>query len=307
MLYGEGKRLQMARSILPSSARVWAQREKRIKNKKVRHGVKQDLRRALFDEDFADNADLFREPSWSYYVRERQGADKLNHFEKWAVEITRHIDEVDGRRAYIRSVLPPGLIGWHAMSHLDRYNEFLSNPFAYGRVPGEPSWRDRSNSNKRAQEERRQREYEERVDVLSEITKAPGGHRLLNRYLIQKHRRVEWVISGEKTPECPSGSYLEYVGPERPRLLRGLGDIEDFLEDLRKAAIAPAIKVPLYTDVQNRRIWGKDRSFRWENGKTTRENPDRHPEWVKAVNVFVAAWTEKRGDLTEVSKALGMR
>jgi hypothetical protein len=307
MMYGEEKRLQMARSILPSRARKRARDEKRAKNQRVRHGVKQDLRRCMFDEDFADEADLFREPSWSYYVRERQEADKLAHFEKWAIEITKDIAAVDGRRAYIRALLPPGLIGWHAMSHLDSYDEFQPNPFAYGRVPGEPSGRQRSQIYKQERKERKRKEYEERVEALAEIVKTPGGHRLLNRYMIQTHKMVEWSFFGEVTPARPTGLYTECVGPKRPRLLRGLGDIEPFLKALRTAANAPALKVSPYLFVLERRVFGKGRAYRWEEVRTRRENPDHHPEWIQAVSAFLGAWARKFGDLNGIRQALQIR
>ena len=122
MYYGNEKVRQMARSILPSSrkgaARArWALRAAKKRN---RAEVRVELRKVLRDEDHeADNdVDLLAYPDAEIrrIVRDRRSADKLAHFEKWAVEVTADIVEPDGRLAKMRGVLPKGLIGDHAVN-----------------------------------------------------------------------------------------------------------------------------------------------------------------------------------------------
>lgn len=129
MYYGKDKTRQMVRSILPSTARKGARDAKRTLHKKNRAELAQKLTHLKGDAD-----DVIEEweygyddlehcwtprymPGYDVIVFDRRGSDKLNHFEHWAERITASMDP-DDRMDYMRSLLPPGMIGDHALSHL---------------------------------------------------------------------------------------------------------------------------------------------------------------------------------------------
>ncbi len=124
MLYGPNKHRQMARSILPSRAPKNARERLEAIRRSHRRAVRQTLsadrrvRNVPHDELF-DLGDHTRAPQSAIaeVVRDRRLADTLNHFERWAVAITRDLPPAD-RLPRVLALLPPGLIGAHAESHL---------------------------------------------------------------------------------------------------------------------------------------------------------------------------------------------
>ena len=138
MLHGPAKRHQMARSILPSRARRSAREDLRSIHRRHRSAVAQRLRRDIAvrhaePDDLFDLGDHTRYPDHEIrdVVRARRDADTLNHFERWAVAVTRHLP-VEDRLPTLRAWLPDGLIGAHALTHLERLPEL--NP------PAEHDW-----------------------------------------------------------------------------------------------------------------------------------------------------------------------
>lgn len=125
MLYGPAKRRQMARSILPSRARTEARARLRLIHRAHRRRVAQqlaaDTRRldSIGVDELFDLGDRTTPPGREVreVVFDRRLADTLNHFERWAIAVTRAVP-LDDRLARLRSWLPPGLIGAHALSHL---------------------------------------------------------------------------------------------------------------------------------------------------------------------------------------------
>jgi hypothetical protein len=131
-VYGRAKPLEMARSVLPSTWRGQAARETARIRRRNRRAVVRDLRRYTGAADGArdrfhdEELDVTRYPyaEIKELVCERRDADKLGSFQRWAVEKTRHLP-VEERLDAVRDVLPRNLIGRHAVSHLERMNEFL--------------------------------------------------------------------------------------------------------------------------------------------------------------------------------------
>ncbi len=118
------KLLDMIRSILPSVARVRARRTKAAKNREVRRRV----RGALHSEDAEETkADLREVPDLSWMVRDRRGADKLNHFMRWCDSWTRGMTRQQKLDA-VRAVLPRNLIGDHAFSHWETHVKYRGRP-----------------------------------------------------------------------------------------------------------------------------------------------------------------------------------
>lgn len=146
-VYGSEKRRQMARSILPSTRRSSAADQAAIRRRHRRH-VRQDLAvlagrssAAFFDDDGTlrpvrrprdvpgDLGDRLRWPQREIrsLVYDRRNGDKLNHFIRWAVASTAHVP-VEDRASKLAAGLPAGLIGDHAMSHLEAVDEICPPP-----------------------------------------------------------------------------------------------------------------------------------------------------------------------------------
>jgi hypothetical protein len=127
-IYGKAKVRTMARSILPSTKR------------KLAKGIKDDLHRsnrrsssmsvgllrgpASYVEDLYEDSGTdfkhwieFKDLGFGDWLYDRRNGDKLSHFEVWAYHKTKHLRPED-RFSKIRGVLPEGVIGMHAASHL---------------------------------------------------------------------------------------------------------------------------------------------------------------------------------------------
>jgi len=124
MIHSVDKPKDMARSILPSDWRGASQARARL-HRSERRAVQQSLRALTRDpESWNGGVDFGEEVAVeiSTLVRDRRSADKLNHFERWAVERTRGLPK-EHRLGHLRAVLPAGLIGQHALLHLERVRE----------------------------------------------------------------------------------------------------------------------------------------------------------------------------------------
>lgn len=324
MFYGDEKRREMARSILPSTRRKSARDELREVKQRNRHQIRQALRKVLRHEEYEadDDVDLNYYPyeKISYIVSERRAADKLGHFEKWAIEITKDIEDPSTRLSYMRSILPQGLIGEHALSHLRSYEEFRTNKLWYGFRLEPPLSPEEKAAQKKAEQERR---HARRVRLLWEIVETGWGHRLLTRAM--SHKTVTWPVWQEQVPtQKYDGGQHKYVtvyedryvdtpmGPTEPRKLTGLGDIEDFLRDIyRASSVSGYVKadVPrIERQVRpNRYYYGKRdhlkrHTYNVETIVTTRPNPERHGEWFESVSRFLDVWEESKGDPAKVNR-----
>lgn len=133
-IYGKEKHFQMARSILPSKARKRAKNDKDALHRQNRRrasahyvcykGYASDVT-DIWEDDRFDHS-YWVEPHCNSYdsiVWERRANDKLAHFENWAYQITKYLPPGD-RLTKIRALLPEGVIGLHALSHL----RFLEPP-----------------------------------------------------------------------------------------------------------------------------------------------------------------------------------
>jgi len=198
----------MARSILPSRNREAARAGKAHVKRAARHESRQacdglaqlDVR---LSDDWDARLDLraYPEAEIHYLVRWRRYGDKLNHFERWAIARTKHLP-IDDRLGAMTAVLPDGLIGDHALSHLRRLPEL--NPGAR-----HIWWSPRS---RRAEFERAQADLRRLMGRALRILVEQGGHRELNAAIKQ-------TAAGD-TPR-----------PQR-RLLAGVHDIDDFISTI---------------------------------------------------------------------------
>lgn len=321
MYYGDEKRRQMVRSILPSTRRRSAKANLRRVKKSNRAFVRRELRATVLDPDHLDEVDL-RYPYKEIRdaVQERRAADKLNHFERWAVAVTAHLPEPDGRLAKMVATLPKNLVGWHAVSHLRGYTEFTSDRVRPYFNPTPP---EQILANRKAIAEARHRRH---VRLLREIVISGWGHRLLNRYLREKHVPTMWPVWRENHPVEQYDGALHrhvivrkdcfvdtFVGPRWARILTGLGDIDTFLQELHRAGsvrghveVAPYLERSFYPI---RYTWPTTkpqpaRKYVQERIVSTRRNPEYHPEWGVALDAFLKVWEACQGEEVLLRKRL---
>jgi hypothetical protein len=312
-IYGEEKRLQMARSILPSKAAKTARRRKTQHKRRNRRKINMLLAEAARDWEAVEEEDFHAYPNReiAYAVRERRNADKLNHFERWAPLVTS--GPPDQRLAQMRAMLPKGLIGFHAISHLEFYDEFRTCPHLYNWGGGS-----RDPITVRA----RQMKRAEMARFIYRFIEDNRVHRLFNDWMKACHKPVEWLV-GYKPVEVtdgppigwsrnprgrdPNGIY-EFVGP-KARWCTGLGDIEDFLDDLYAAARAPA-RVPVKKKILTRYFYKvgykpeTDRTYTVETVVKARPNPDRHGEWLHGLRTFILAYLKSGGDFEALRREI---
>ena len=120
------KARDMARSVLPSTARKTA----RLTRASIHGRERARLRSALHDlRGHGDPDDLDGDLTWiarrdiEEMVDDRRGADKVGPLLTWAERLVERNPALaaaspEDREVYFRKILPPGLIGNHAISHL---------------------------------------------------------------------------------------------------------------------------------------------------------------------------------------------
>jgi len=123
------KSRQMMRSILPSNRN---HANSANKNKASQQRKRRRKAQALIDnlDEYTVDApaaevvtDIKLRRNLKYVVMERRSGDKLAHFQRWAVRLTKNMPRKD-RVSYMRSLMPAGTIGEHAIGHLESLSEF---------------------------------------------------------------------------------------------------------------------------------------------------------------------------------------
>ncbi len=120
MIHGDQKAKQMARSILPSRMRGGA-----LMRALIHRGARREVRQVTHDPQAWEaglELDDKRQLEVGSFVGRRRSSDKLNHFERWAIEITRGLP-FEARLGHLKALLPGGLIGEHAVTHLKNRRE----------------------------------------------------------------------------------------------------------------------------------------------------------------------------------------
>lgn len=121
MLYGEEKYREMSRSILPSTRRKWARREKSATKRHHRRQISQKLRGIRCEEDFeliSEDLTYYPDGEINWIVAQRRDGDKINHFGRWAQHMVVDPGDPGANIANLRAVLPKNLIGDHALGHV---------------------------------------------------------------------------------------------------------------------------------------------------------------------------------------------
>lgn len=188
-IYGEAKRRDMARSVLPSTSRKSSREYKRI----VHHQVRTHIRGVLVKGDWENEPDLLLDPqrNKSYQgikvvVRERRGADKVAPLMRWAEANADKLGSTPQERyAMLRSMLPPNIIGWHAMTHVEMIDEFAVSP----------RWWRRYQAEEISDEEKYRRKQEKYLQLYEALYKVCTGRRLQKRF--NKVLRDNWRTGHE--------------------------------------------------------------------------------------------------------------
>ena len=313
MIYGEEKVRQMARSILPSKRSSTSRVILQGIEQSHRAYVRQNIRRIDEDWELPDSFDPKCDPQIkvAWEVGERREADKLGHFESWAVSKVKDIPDADARVAHMRAILPDGVIGQHAMGHLRAYEEFHL----------ERTWYDSPRRYVRQTHAEREAEakviraaaHEHRATLLKQIIEQSWSHRLFNKHM--EHKTIKWPVWTLQVPTTQyngDGKYIttrkdQYVdvpqGPLYARKLGGMGDIEDFLNDVYRAS-SNRYSIPsephIIRETRSHRyglpIGKEEPTYILERISTTRPNPDHHPEWLQSVYQFLTKWEAAKGD-----------
>lgn len=297
-MYGEEKNKEMIRSILPSTRRKNAKAEKKALNRRLRRNARQSLSQ-IYDEDDWDESsfDFWNDGQEERYwiVQDRRAADKISHFMRWAEQKASHMP--DGQKmGYIRGILPgKGTIFEHACFHLEGLEGFDKDKFAYRRY-----WR-----------ERRVLTKVDLIRFLKEICEIRKYQIYLNNALREFHKTIiqnkilkkkrvfyfeKEYIDGKYVNVGEEKSRIEYITKPfdvtgSPRLLMGMMDVEDFVEDIIEASIEPNnVRKEGFLLTKMKRSGRYDLLNRYDEylyyeGMTI--NPNRHSEWLQVVKLFV--------------------
>ena len=220
------KTRDMARSVLPSTARKHAREARAFIHGRDRVRLRAELHdlRSLDDpDDFEGDLTFPVQRHIKTMVSDRRSADKVGSLIAWAERLVHRDPQLDAaspedREVHLRTLLPPGLIGEHALTHLwwvlsDRRSHW---PSRTGHAPA-------ANPD---------------VERVAEIITA-GRHGDLNRRIreVSPHIVVEQVYVPARRvvdDDHPTGHVVpaHQVRVERryePRYLMGAHDIEAFV------------------------------------------------------------------------------
>jgi hypothetical protein len=289
MLYGEEKVKEMSRSLLPSAGRKRARRKKVELSRKLRRVCRKKLRSIREEDDYYESNLDFDYFDDGQYVRtnivgSRRGADKLGPFLSWAEAKAAHIP--DGEKYhYIKSLLPGSgfIIVDHAMGHLEGREGFDRNPLArrgYYYTKPKP------------------RITEDQVKgYLREIIIDNRSHKLLNNFIKNAHRSVVWeykVKVWDNNHEDGFYFKTKFVKKDNgPRTIRGLHDIDHFIDDIVLAYKAPS----RVSKGKDESLIGLKNQGAYNPYQSNRiNNPLSHPEWKVAATNFIEAWLKDKYD-----------
>lgn len=298
MYYGDEKKKEIMRSILPSKWAKGAREGKRDLNKKVRRTAKNALRHIRDAEDWDDSSFDFWDDGQderSSIVWNRRGADKLSHFMRWAEHTAKDIPDGE-KMGYIKGLLPgKGVIFDHACGHLEHLDGFDSDTYIWSSY-----WR------------RRDKDVLSRADLirlLEKVCEVRKFHGYLNDAIKKRHKKTYWRrvlrieeynhyktarIGGEIVKVSPPEVRVRYHTDSQdktiaPRQLMGMYDVENFVDDIicvskckewiDKSGYRSRVRNP------NVRYSWEQGSYRFMDGKVP--NPDYHPEWIETVKYFI--------------------
>lgn len=241
------KTRDMARSILPSTARRGAGQRKKGSARRARARNNARLHRLM---GHVHDLDGFEEPldrydlddvGWDGMVEDRRAADKVAPVIRWAdARITRDPRLAAGdywaRRNHFAALLGDTVIGRHALQHLDHlFGE--ENPWYRWGYPGRPSWEEIF---QRRRDDRRA-EHEERRRLLDDVLAGADALRLNARIKaltppIEPH--WEFDDDGNRVPTRPSGHEPWLLGTDPGAWLAVRGECPTDAQQIAFQALA---------------------------------------------------------------------
>lgn len=219
MIHSDEKVRQMARSLLPSKIRETARWRRASVHRAARGEVRRELAAWLRDRNLEED-----EPPCAPWedieirqaVNHRRAGDKVNPFIRWATARTSHLPRA-ARRSHVRGLLSQGVIGEHALGHLERTPAFETPMLVLERerLQQLQARRDRGTRMERG----------ELAQLLRALLLEPDGHRTFNRFLRERHT---WASAPRNREAWPR----EGLPPHRPLL--GTHDVLPFLDTLKR-------------------------------------------------------------------------
>lgn len=144
-------------------------------------------------EDNSDDLHYYLEPhrgpGYEDIVYTRRNYDHLNHFIAWAWLKTKDIDE-QSKMSWMRANCPMGLLGYHAMSHLEPYLQYDPiGRYSYYDVPS------RFDNSPNASRDQREVTLQEIWLFLCDISENEKRKDAFNEALTRRYSamRIEWV------------------------------------------------------------------------------------------------------------------
>jgi hypothetical protein len=206
--HGE-KTKDMIESVLPSTARKRSREQRRLIHKRARARQRVALAevRATYDDASVDFRDGRRRSELKWMVLDRRAADNVGALTRWAAAVVAADASLRDaplhvQIAHFAAVLPPDLIGQHALQHIEWALTYLVQRPPLDARRG--SWRSRPT---------------ERQQILAEALReviASGGHRDFNDALRRAY--------GERGTQEPP--------PAKVRFLLGAHDIDAFSAEM---------------------------------------------------------------------------
>lgn len=226
MLYGDEKAREMGRSILPSKERqahIRKAKHSRRSRRTVRHAMREMhwSEEGWLDDEHTLTTDKPHRAGLTYIVRSRREKDKIAPVQRWAVSITADMRLAD-RRAFVAKQLPQTSKGLHALTRIERLDEFDTRARLYPHFVRN-GWRMRMNL-------RAQWSYLEMYGMLEQVI-ADGRLKAFNSVITGNWQRYtrRWYYPKEG-PRHKVWVRHENLTP--PRTLRGHDDIEQFIVDV---------------------------------------------------------------------------
>lgn len=176
------------------------------------------LERDLESADDCPDLDADSALEMRHVVWRRRAADKVNPFQRWARAVTADLPR-EQRLTHVRGVLPQGLIGEHALSHLSRDEHFENPQELELRQARRLAW----------QRGRRNGRLDRGLlaQLLRQLLQVPGGQRAFNDHL-KRACATHW--SHQRGHD--GRRHVVWHGQGPTRLLLGEHDVLPFLEAL---------------------------------------------------------------------------
>lgn len=178
------KHKDMVRSVLPSTSRKSAKDDRRAIHKSQRSRQRNLLAEIRQDFDFTepDFHEGRRKSALHWMVLDRRGADKIGPLTRWAAAVVEADPALSNaplhvRVRYFRQILPPDLIGAHAVQHIE---------WALRALASRDQWKARDDA-------RRKRPSRRRAEVEADVRRllVDGRHADLNAALRHHYRLLD--------------------------------------------------------------------------------------------------------------------